>query len=101
MGDFNTSENDKIFKPLREAKELKFDSMRQVCPDSNKMLTFNGFMADWKQKIGDFILNEKLTIDHVFGSSENYVAKKFSVIKIENRVVSDHFPVKVEMYPKE
>lgn len=81
MGDFNTSETDKIFKCLKEANDFKFDSMRQICPDTNKSLTFNGFQADWKQKIGDFIMNEKLTIDHVFGSSENYNPKKFSVLK--------------------
>ena len=46
-------------------------------------------------------MNNSLRIDHIFASSDQYFPKKFDVLKVENKVVSDHFPIMAELELKE
>ena len=47
-------------------EEMKFDSARQISKITDKSLTFNGFKNKFLLKLGEIIMNEKMTIDHVY-----------------------------------
>ena len=68
MGDFNESESHSIFDTFRNDQEIGMRSMRSVVPDADRSFTFNGFSNQYLLRISEFVLNDKLTIDHMFVS---------------------------------
>lgn len=60
---------------------MPFTSMREI-KGADKSLTFNGFSNKYLLAIGEFVLNDKLTIDHMFFWLENkpyFIPVEFNV----------------------
>ena len=76
-------------------KDMKFISGRNIAKKTDKSLTFNGFQNKYFLKIGEILLNNKLTIDHIFLNfeEEKIEVSEFAVLKSGNRIVSDHYPI--------
>lgn len=68
MGDFNQEESHSIFDTFRKDNIAGLRSMREILRDADKSFTFNGFSNKYLLKISEYVLNEKLTIDHMFVS---------------------------------
>ena len=75
--------------------EMKFISGRKIAKKTDKSLTFNGFQNKFLLKIGEILLNNKMTIDHAFlnFNEEKIVVSEFAVLKSGNTIVSDHYPI--------
>jgi len=63
--------------------------MRHLLPEkeSDHGPTFNGY------KLLSFLWTKPFLIDHIFMYSQNYTPVRFSAIRQDEPVVSDHYPI--------
>lgn len=95
MGDFNVSEGNSVFDVLK-SNEMKFESLRDL-KNADKSFTFNGFQNKFLLKIGSIIVNNQLTIDHMYFWAPPASPVKPLLFEVEkdnsDEFMSDHYPI--------
>lgn len=65
MGDFNISEGSPVLSILSKNNQIQMKSMREI-PGADKSFTFNGFQSKYLLYVGQILVKNHLTIDHMF-----------------------------------
>ena len=102
-GDFNTEDTDPIFTDLTVSGN-QLHSLRRTLPESDSDYgpTFNGYhpiatkfynqLKEWCSPLASLV-GQSVLIDHLFTRCPHYRAVHFEVLRRDEPIASDHYPI--------